>query len=133
MPYIDAKPDLEYLAHFGVKGMKWGVRKQREGGSRKERREAKRKAKQLKDAQRSYDRVAKKYRNVIDINVASRMNGPKGYISKLNKKYSKWDFTLKDSDPMVSAAYNRYQNEFDSKYVEMFAEELVSMFGERPK
>lgn len=31
MSYIlEEKPDLEYLAHFGVKGMKWGVRKARD-------------------------------------------------------------------------------------------------------
>lgn len=31
MPYVlEEKPDLEYLAHFGVKGMKWGVRKARD-------------------------------------------------------------------------------------------------------
>lgn len=24
---MEEKPDLEYLAHYGVKGMKWGIRK----------------------------------------------------------------------------------------------------------
>lgn len=29
----EEKPDLEYLAHYGVKGMKWGIRKARKVGS----------------------------------------------------------------------------------------------------
>lgn len=29
---MESKPDLEYLAHYGVKGMKWGVRKDRRTG-----------------------------------------------------------------------------------------------------
>lgn len=27
---MESKPDLEYLAHYGVKGMHWGIRKERE-------------------------------------------------------------------------------------------------------
>jgi hypothetical protein len=76
-----------FLSHYGVKGMKWGVRKERSSGERSGRsikREGKRDAKQIK-------KISKK--------------GGEGSVSKLSQKFS--EMAEKATDTRYTAAVNK--------------------------
>lgn len=67
--------DQSYLAHFGVKGMKWGVHRSEAaslGVSRKTNREAKRDAKEYTQAKMFYGNGAGNRRKLINATVNSK-------------------------------------------------------------
>ena len=67
-----------YLAHYGVKGMKWGVRKsdRPSGVSRKTNREAKRDAKEFTEAKMFYGQGAGTRRKLIKTKVNQKSRDP---------------------------------------------------------
>lgn len=65
--------DLEFLAHFGTKGMKWGVRKDKDTGtSRKVSREARKDAEESARAKLYYGDGAGTRRKLINTSVADK-------------------------------------------------------------
>lgn len=85
--------DLEFLEHFGVKGMRWGVRKERQarGVSRKTDREASKDAKEFARAKMYFGQGAGTRRKLIKAKVEDR--------SKRDSSYAKaFDHHLKTQD-----------------------------------
>lgn len=83
--------DSEYLAHYGVKGMKWGVRKSEKKASNKEYRKKKRKNSSSKKAynKKTTRRQKTKYTDIENMSTqelqerVNRMNLERQYASLL--------------------------------------------------
>lgn len=94
----------EFLAHFGVKGMKWGVRKDRgpEGVSRKTNRDAKKDAEEFTRAKMFYGESAGTRRKLIKATVEAK--------SRRNPAYKKaFDHHVANTDMSKRADQARGQ------------------------
>lgn len=81
--------DLDFLAHFGVKGMKWGVNNTRPGGvSRRTDREAKKDAVESARAKMFYGQGAGTRRKLINESVAAKSKRDPGYAEAFSKHLS---------------------------------------------
>lgn len=137
--------DTDYFAHHGVKGMKWGVRKEPERTGRKlGKTEAKvlrsntaqslgkrinkvnadrARAKKLRKAQKAYDKNVQKnwvkaYNNAA--NYANRV-----LIPEINKQYT--------PDMLKNPKTRRtYEAEYQRRFNEVYQMEFDKMFGKRP-
>lgn len=124
----------DFIEHYGVPGMKWGVRKSRQelrgyGTSSNQSRRARKSEKKVAKAQKRYDRKLKK-------NWASAYNSAADYanqelIPKINKKYEKYDFSDLNT-PSKKRAYDRYINEYTDSFNKRYDEIVIEMFGKRP-
>lgn len=81
---------MRELYHYGVKGMKWGVRRYQNADGTLTSKGKARQAKQTKKAQKKWDKNARKnwvksYNKAVDY---SNNN----FIDKLNEKYKDYDF-----------------------------------------
>lgn len=105
----DDKPSLDELMHYGVKGMKWGVRRDRtEGVSRSTDREAAKDAKEFARAKQFYGEGAGTRRKLIKAKVEGK--------SKNNPDYKKaFDSHLANQDTSKHAS--KAQNERKRKDV----------------
>lgn len=159
------------LSHYGIKGMKWGVRRyQKKDGSltsagksryrraadsaqrdaddlrkhgytkeadavqavaNKNRQKAERQAaKKLEKDQKKYD---KSYRK----NYFKAYNKAADYanevlIPEINRKYAKYDFSKTD-DPKIQRIYQKYINEYQDKFSEVFSMKMRDLIGDRPE
>lgn len=110
-------PDHSFT-HYGVKGMRWGVRKQ------PEQKVAYSTDRTVRKAQKKYDRNLKRNWHKAYNKAADYAN--KVLIPEINKKYSSAD--LKNE-----ATYKKYVNEYYKKFDKVYQQEVKNMFGERPK
>ena len=108
-----------YLAHYGVKGMRWGVRRYQNPDGSLTKAGKKRQQKQAK-------KYAKKVtRNWIDIhNKAADANDPK--VEALNKKYKDVNFKTDRQ------AYKRYVREYVDTWNNDLVSEVKNRFGDAP-
>lgn len=111
--------NYEELMHYGVKGMKWGVRRYQNPDGSLTKAGKKRQQKQAK-------KYAKKVtRNWVDIhNAAADVNNPK--LNELNKKYEGVDFK-KDRK-----AYKQYVKEYVDSWNNDLVSEVKNRFGDAP-
>lgn len=124
--YID---EGTYLRHYGVKGMKWGIRKERERVYKTQN------SQQSSDRNKKVSRAVRKKQKAYDRNV--RRNWYKAYnkaaeisertlIPQINKKYSPKDL----EDPVIR---EKYYAEYNRKFEQLYKTEYKKMFGERPR
>ena len=106
------------LYHFGVKGMKWGVRNQKS-----------REAKKTKKAQKKWDKNARKhwtegYNKAVDYS-------NKNFVNKLNEKYKDYDFS-DPTDKNIRKVYKRYVEEYVNGFNSILEKNYREVLGDRP-
>lgn len=111
-------PDHD-IEHYGVKGMKWGVRKSEYRSMPRE---------QRKQVRKDY-RIAKKYRKRVYKNAASIHNAAADRhdpeVDKLNKRY--------ESQPDNRETYSRYLKEYQKGWNDTLISEAIRKVGSMPK
>lgn len=100
----------DYLEHFGVKGMKWGVRRRQKRADRKAKRQLKKDIKQFN----------KRKSNWVDVFDSK--------INDLNDKYSDVDFT----DPKNKKQYDKYNKEAGKLWSDSYKEMAIKNIGKDP-
>lgn len=94
MSYLDKPETPEDLLHYGVKGMRWGVRKERPGGvSRSVDRSAKKDAKEFARAKMFYGEGAGNRRKLIKGTVEGKSKNTPGYKEAFDHHLSKQDMS----------------------------------------
>lgn len=105
------------LYHFGVKGMKWGVRRRQKRADRKAKRQLKKDIKQFNKRKSNWVDV---YNNAADIFDSK--------INDLNDKYSDVDFT----DPKNKKKYDKYNKEAGKLWSDSYKEMAIKNIGKDP-
>lgn len=123
----------DVLAHFGVKGMKWGVRKDSGGSGSGSVTNSKKIAKAEAKAAKQLSKSQKKYDKSVNKNAINAYNKAADYansvlIPNINKKYAAIDV----SDPN-SAAGKKYVQEYLDSFDKAYVDAMKSIVGERPK
>ena len=131
----------EFLEHYGVKGMKWGVRRyqNRNGTLTTTGRNKYRQARQIKRAQKKWDRNFRRNWAKAYNKATERANDV--LIPQINKKYKNCDFSKLDvsdranpkGDPKLVSAYNKYMEEYQSRFNKILQHSYDEMFGKRPE
>ena len=112
--------DSSDISHYGVKGMKWGVRKaEYKSMSRKDRKQAR---KDYREAKRYRRRVFDRTTSIH--NSAADRFDPE--LEKMNKRYGE---RLTDT----RETYNNYLNEYKNTWNKMLVSEAISQVGSMPK
>lgn len=123
------------LYHFGIKGMKWGVRRSTtngtsKGSNEKTPRELKKEAKQLKKTQKDWDDNVNK--NWVHAYNKAAEEATKTLIPKINEKYKDHDFSDL-SDPKIKKIHEDYVNEYEMEFQNLYNKRFDEMFGKRPE
>lgn len=92
--WLEHMDDSEYLVHYGVLGMKWGVRRASSNKtSFSTKRKAKKDAKEFARAKMFYGEGAGNRRKLIKATVEQRKKDLKGYSEEFEKRLSKQDMS----------------------------------------
>ena len=113
--------------HYGVKGMKWGVRRDKPRSSRARARQKKKEAKALKKEQRKWDIYVGMHWTEAYNKAADYSN--RVLIPQINKEYKeKWGEYSKFTKEQKRAIDEDYAQRFEHIY----QKEFDKMFGKRP-
>lgn len=85
--------DVDFLAHFGVKGMKWGQRKTSSGVSRKVDKDARKDAEEFARAKMFYGQGAGNRRKLINNTVDAKKKRVPGYAKAFDGHLSTQDMS----------------------------------------
>lgn len=118
------------LIHHGTKGMKWGVRRNKQTISSNVKSD-KKKTKELKKSQKQWDKNVSKNGHTAYNNAAKKANDE--LIPKLNKKYDKYDFSNMHDNHPLKKTYDSYIKEYEDQWNALLKTEYNKMFGERPE
>lgn len=136
------------LEHFGVKGMKWGVRRYQnkdgsltsagknrysDGGQKKmTRKERKAERRRQEDLQRRQDEWDENVRKnwTKPYNAAADLFNEK-YLPKINEKWSGYDWSK--TDPETNRLWEQYADEAESVFNDLYSKKFDEYFGERPE
>ena len=117
------------LYHFGVKGMKWGVRRYKNPDGTLTAKGKAGETKRIKKAQKKWDKNTKKnwgtaYNKAVDYHNAN-------VIGKLNQKYKDYDFTDL-TDKKNRKAFKRYVDEYVNSWNDVLEKSYRDILGDRP-
>lgn len=115
-----------FLMHYGVKGMKWGVRHDKPRVNRAQRRNQKKEAKALAKAQKKWDENVNKNWYVAYNKAVDYAN--KVLIPQINKEYEDKYGRGKFTEQQIRIMDEDYAQRFDKIY----QMEFDKMFGKRP-
>jgi len=133
---------MSELYHYGVKGMKWGVRKAEElyykadiAYARGDKASAR---KYEKEANKVLVKAAKNREKDIKNNWQKAYNLAvnecnERLIPELNKKYEKYDFRDRYTNAKIKKAFDEYQEEYANSWNELYTKKVNELFGENPK
>ena len=113
-PLIQKEEALDFLAHYGVKGMKWGVR--RDGPPRAQARAEKKDRAWTSDAKAAFNKVAQA--------AGTQMN--KEVLPKINEKY------VVEGKGIPKAKFDAYTKEVQSAYADLLDMHMANRIGRSP-
>lgn len=127
--FVNGVDESSALEHYGVKGMKWGVRKDQRAAKKAE----KAKQAQVKKFNSRYKQGwVKAYNKAADKNEKN--------IAEINEKYKKHDFSKVDPagnnkgvDTKTKKAWNNYVQEQADAWRKTYSDVLLSEIGEHPE
>ena len=85
--------DIDFLAHFGVKGMQWGVRNSTPGVSRKVNKDARKDAEESARAKMFYGQGAGTRRKLINNSVEAKKKRVPGYAKAFDEHLARQDMS----------------------------------------
>lgn len=118
-----------YLEHYGVKGMKWGVRRDRPSGvSRKVDKMAKKDAKEMARAKAFYGEGAGTRRKLIKQKTGHRAQTVEGYKKALDYHSAKQDIS-KHVDKAISERKRKDRIKTTKRYGSATARQITGQMG----